>query len=373
MIRRAWPALILLFALACEGEPSRTASAVPEPGDWRERLAWAEVDRPEAAAVITLPAEVVLPPCAVRELGPPLPGRVARWHVRSGAEVQRGTPLADVVSTELADLDATEKELRRVVRDRRRVLRAQREHVEAGMQAVQTVYEAELALSEAEARLAAVRRQLDARRELGADPKQGDMEWQWISPVDGVVRELACAVGSMPAPGDHCVTILDTSKAEVRVAVPERFLPRVEGEPRLRWLPAWERDPAAATDMVLTRRDPLVEPNSRTQAHYFRPAPSAQPVPAGLLTVGSTGRATLLTPAAADMLRVPPLAVVRLAGRPVVFVQRGEDADPQPVPVTLVGRFEGNPLVRSGDLSVGDRVVARGGFLLKSMRLLASE
>ena len=72
------------------------------------------------------------------------------------------------------------------------------------------------------------------------------------------------------------------------------------------------------------------------------------------------------------------LAVVTIDGQATVFVAppgggagdsaaaasgAPDDSGPDAVPVTLVGHFEGDPIVRSERLRPGDRVVARGAFL----------
>lgn len=381
--RRAASIVALVAALAlvagCERGDALAEEPPPPSGlpSVAERLTWEPVAAADVAAVVTLPGEVTLPPQGMYEVGPTIAGRIERWHVSTGDHVTLESPLADVVSTELADLESASRELTRVIRERRRILRKQKEHVQAGMQSVQSLYETQIALSEARARKAALDRQLEARKKLGAKAEEGGMQWSWVAPVEGIVQEITCAPGTVQSPASRCLRIVDTTQSELRVPIPERFLPRVYAELRARWLPAWERDPNRALEMRLVRTEPLVDPKTRTLAHYFLPVDPDDPRAEGWLTPGATGRVTVLTPAEPDTVRVPRLAVVEIDGEPTVFVASKESADAtgeaEARTVTVVGHFEGDPIVRCERLKPGDRVVTRGAFLLKSIQLLAEE
>ncbi len=354
-------------AEASVGQPEATPAST-----LGQRIVTSEAQPAPETTLVTLPAEVVVPSHAVQALGPPLPGRLTRWHVTVGAQVRAGAPLAELTSPELADLEAAEAELARVVRDRRRILGKQRQHVATGMQPVQSSYEAELALGEAEARLGAVRKQLEARRTLSAHGP--GMTWTWTAPAAGVVREISCALGATVGAEVACVTLLDASAAELRVRVPERHTGRLGPETRLTWQPTAAWPDALALDLQLSRLDPVVDPRSRTRAAFFTPGPEAADA-ARWMVVGATGPAALRAPAEAGAVLVPAAALTRIDGQPAVLVAApGAAPDAaRPLTVSVLGRSDAGVVVRGDPLAPGASVVTRGVFLLKSVLLLEDE
>ncbi len=368
-------ALTLLAALstaACDDQPAEPPAPAPViVPDLGARVAFAAITKTDTITKVSLPAEVVLPADAVKALAPPLPGRLVSWSLRLGDRVAAGAPLARVDSPQLTDLAAAERELAAVVRARRRVAAEQRRQMTAGLTTAQDVQALELSLRESQARLTAIREQLEARRAMGArDTEEEGSSWIWRAPAAGVVQSIDCAAGVVASPEQACLTLLDLTRAELVVRVPERFIGDVGEDVRVAFTAASRPDVSHV--LTLTRRDPTLDARSRTLAHYFVP-PEGDAAAAAVLLPGASGRVELFGEAPADVHAVPAEAVTRFEGSDVVFVAAGErPADAIPAPVTVVGRHEGKMLVR-GDLAADARIAVRGVFLLKSLRALGEE
>jgi len=244
--------------------------------------------------------------------------------------------------------------------------------VASGVQAIQSVYEAEVALSDARARLAAVRRQIEARRSMGVGAEGSGMTWTWRAPVGGVIDRLSCAPGTMVGAGQPCLRALDVGRRELRVRIPQRYLPRLTESLKVRFVPGNASNDEVGVVLSLARRDPVIDERDRSQAHYF--VPERDDVEA--LPVGTPGRATVLGDVDPSMVRVPPLSVVQVDGAPTVFVPRGGDAATgsfEALPVFVVGYAGDDVIVHHDRLPVGALVVERGAFLVKSLVLLGQE
>ena len=278
--------------------------------------------------------------------------------------------LAWIVSPELGDLDSAAREQRAVLAGRRRLLRSAREQVEAGVRPIEALREAELGVAEAQAHVQALQRQLNLRRtSTGGDSGEGrgasPGRWAWRAPIAGQITALRCAPGSAHSAGALCADALETGRAELRVHVPERLIGRLSEDATLQWHPA--SSPKEPVTMRLSRRAVTVDPESRTQAFYFRPEGDAR------LTVGATGRARLSTPPAEGVVRVPRSSVTELEGRPTVYIKAAGEVPAQPVTVEVTGRAGEDLLVRGRGLALGAEVVSRGAFLLKSVALMGGE
>ncbi len=369
------------LAVACD-EETQVAEAPPAglSADLRARVAFEPVAAAAEMTLVNLPAEVVLPSDAVRELAPPLPGRLAAWSVKLGDTIEEGAALATVDSPELTDLASAEQELASIVRARRRVVSEQRKQMAAGLTTAQQVQIIELSLREAKARLAAVQQQLAVRRSLGAGEGAGDeaggdtggpsASWTWRAPSAGAIEAIDCPAGGMVSPEDPCVTVMETGRAELLVRIPERYLGDLGAAPKVAFTPASRS--ARRLLLTLSRRAPSLDAPSRTRAHYFV-AGAADAQARAALVPGASGRAELMSEPPRGVRAVRAEAVTRFEGEDVVFVAAGDaPSEAAPVKVDVVGRHGEHLLVR-GALPDGARVAVRGVFLLKSLRALGEE
>lgn len=385
------PLPLLLLTLAGCGEPLPQASAQPSAqpaaaqptaaahpkSDLGKRIQWADASPAPLATLVTLTAEVVLPPRARYVLSPPMSGRLTQWHIEPGQWLDLGQPLADLRSPELATLQSQESQYKQVVDRYRKLLEDQRAFVRDGVQTIQSLYDAEAAYAEARAQLSAIQSQRQAARAL-VIPAADGISWTWTAEVQGQVSEISCPLGTVPAAQTPCLTVLDTHQSILRTHLPERHLALLAAQGTAltaRWSPTSAPDDAPPIPMTLIRTDPALDTASRTLALYYSPNNSPDnktPANAALMRPGTTGRVTLSVPNAdaATSVLVPKLCVTQIDNQPHVFINPD---DPKPLPVKVLGRSEDGLIVSSPALKVGDKVAAQGVFLLKSIAIIDAE
>ncbi|MFM1996660.1 MAG: Cobalt-zinc-cadmium resistance protein CzcB [Planctomycetota bacterium] len=194
------------------------------------------------------------------------------------------------------------------------------------------------------------------------------------TPFDGIVEDVFVTRGERARVGDRMFVVADTSMLWVRAQIHERQWTAVEvGEGQSVRVVVPGADTHEATAVVNhvgatveaeSRSVPLVAELTNDDAH-FKPGmfvwvdlPQGKP---------------------RDALAVPAAAVMRHEGKAFVFVPEGEAAPTRPgdtrfrrVGVTT-GISDGDAVEVTGGLAAGDRVVARGAFVLKSELLLEQE
>jgi cobalt-zinc-cadmium efflux system membrane fusion protein len=334
---------------------------------WRGRVRWVAAQAAPRAALVTLPAEVVLPVHAQVDASPPLPGQLIRWLVTPGQRVEVGQPLAELRSPALAELRADEALYRDLVERHRKLLEEQRAFVRDGVQTRQSLYDAEAAYGDARAQLAATQQRLRAAQTLVTFSADG-VHWTWTAGASGEVAAITCALGSVVDGHTACVTLIDAASSLLRVNLPERHLSLIGPDLLAAWSPSPWAEGATPLPMLLARQEVALDPASRTAALYYAPRDPADAAALAVMRPGVTGRVTLTTATAtASAVRVPRLSVTRIDGTPHVFL--GVD-HPEPHPVTLIGYIDADAIITSDDLSPGTQVAAEGVFLLKSLHLL---
>lgn len=339
----------LLALWACGGGEDTPQPGAPELSD---RVRFAAPGRPADVPVTTLPAEIVPSPGAIHDLGPAVGGRLVRWLVSPGDAVQAGTALAQLQSPELSGLSARASELASAVQQQSRLREISAAAVEQGVASAADLREAEASLAEARAAWVAVRRQLDAHRDTTTQEGPG---WIWRAPIDGVVGQIRCPLGSVE-PQRICLSLVRPEGVVLEVRVPERHLARLA-------LPVSAHFTAAdGRSWTFTELSRAPDVDRRTRSRAFRFAPDGDE---GLLQ-GVSGRALLSVPAAPDVHEIPAEALTRVGVTPSVFVRDGVGGIPRQV--QILGRDGGRVMVRGLDDT--DEVAVRGVFLLKSLALL---
>lgn len=331
-------------------------------------------------ARITLPAEVVLAPQADHQLAPSMDGKLVKWLIQPGTTIEIGQPLAELVAPELTDLRASETELNQLVKERQKLVDSLQEQVDLGVQSITALQEAQAGLSEARARLQNIRSQAASRKELGVAPgPQNSSRWTWVATVAGTVANIQCSPGQRLDPQTLCITILNTNAPQVRVDVPQRLLTgghnsnTIDNSTAL--FSALGQDPAdnsTRQQLVWTRKSPVIDPQSRTQSHYFTLADSTENTTK--LLPGTAGRITLLSNVdAPNIVLVPRLAVTLIENQPHVFIWHEDDGDADPIPVKIIGQFDADVLIQGDGLTRGAPIVTHGVFLLKSQLILGED
>jgi len=186
------------------------------------------------------------------------------------------------------------------------------------------------------------------------------------TPFDGLVEDIFVARGERVKAGDRMFVVADTSTLWVRAQIHERQWTTVEvaegQEVRVNVPGATEHDTTAvinhvgATVEADSRSVPLVAELKNDDAHYKPGMFVWVDLPQGQLRYG---------------LSVPASAVMRHEGKTFVFVPDGEGRFRR---VDVETGITGDDFVEvKGGLKVGQQVVTRGAFILKSELLLEEE
>jgi cobalt-zinc-cadmium efflux system membrane fusion protein len=186
------------------------------------------------------------------------------------------------------------------------------------------------------------------------------------SPFDGIVEDVFIARGERARVGDKLFVVADTSTLWVRAQIHERQWTAVEvsaGQPVRVVVPGADVhettavvNHVGATVESESRSVPLVAELKNTDAH-FKP---------GMFVWVDLPQGELR-----EALAVPASAVLRHEGKSFVFVPDGPDRFRRVDVIT--GVESGDLLEVTSGLSVGQQVVSRGAFVLKSELLLDKE
>ena len=377
-IKPAGVALAALLGVAC-GSGSKSDTTNPAPAEVVEthaeeanaihlnedmvrdlRISTATVGERPGAGEVTALGEVVADQSRYAEVAPPTAGQVVRVMVEINAAVSRGTPLAQLRSTELgrarADLLSAEarRDLSRQALDRKRTLAAER------IVAVREVQEAEAASRAAEAE---VRAAIAAMQALGVSPEDGQSaedssSFVVRSPIAGRVLDRQAVLGQYVQPSAALFTIADLSSIWVMAQAFERdavnVTPGSIAHVTVAALPGQEFD----GKVVLVGRQ--VDPGSRTV-----PVRIALGNPTGVLRPGMSANTRLeVMGQSRTILAVPAAALQRVGERWLAFIPKAQ----YEYEMRAVGRGRelGNDVEVVSGLKAGETVVVEGAFLLKA-------
>lgn len=378
-VRRGLIVFSTLFAMACGREPAIPDSASRQPVKVVETHAEEEnaihlnedmvrdlristatvVSRPGAGEVTAL-GEVVADQARYAEVASPTSGQVVRVLVDTNANVSRGTPLAQLRSTDLgrarADLLSAEarRDLARQTLDRKRTLAAER------IVALREVQEAEAAFRAADAEVRAATASMQSLGVSGEDVPQGEDSSLFYlrSPIAGRVIDRSVVLGQYAEPSARMFTIADLSRIWVMAQVFERDAVNVSlgtiAHVTVAALPGEEFDGGVA----LVGRQ--VDPGSRTVPIRIELAN-----PGGRLRPGMSASARLeVMGQSRTILAVPAAALQRVGDRWLAFIPKAQyEYEMRPVGR---GRDLGNDVEVVSGLKAGETVVVEGAFLLKA-------
>lgn len=376
-IRPAAVVLTALLAVAC-GSGSKRETTNPAPAEVVEthaeeenaihlnedmvrdlRISTATVGERPGAGEVTALGEVVADQSRYAEVAPPTAGQVVRVMVETNGAVSRGTPLAQLRSTELgrarAELLSAEarRDLAGQALERKRTLAAER------IVAVREVQEADAAHRAAEAEVRAATAAMQALGVSPADGQAGDSSLFVLrSPIAGRVLDRRAVLGQYAQPSAALFTIADLSSIWVMAQAFERDAVNVTAgsiaHVTVAALPGQEFDGKVA----LVGRQ--VDPGSRTV-----PVRIALGNPTGVLRPGMSASTRLeVMGRSRTILAVPAAALQRVGERWLAFIPKGEyEYEMRPVGR---GRDLGNDVEVVSGLKAGETVVVEGAFLLKA-------
>ena len=378
-VHRGLMVVLTLLATACGREPAASDSASRQPVEVVETHAEEEnaihlnedmvrdlristatvVSRPGAGEVTAL-GEVVADQARYAEVASPTSGQVVRVLVDTNANVSRGTPLAQLRSTDLgrarADLLSAEarRDLARQTLDRKRTLAAER------IVALREVQEAEAGFRAADAEVRAATASMQSLGVSGEDVPQGEDSSLFYlrSPIAGRVIDRSVVLGQYAEPSARMFTIADLSRIWVMAQVFERDAVNVSlgtlAHVTVAALPGEEFDGGVA----LVGRQ--VDPGSRTVPIRIELAN-----PGGRLRPGMSASARLeVMGQSRTILAVPAAALQRVGDRWLAFIPKAQyEYEMRPVGR---GRDLGNDVEVVSGLKAGETVVVEGAFLLKA-------
>ena len=358
--------LLIFSAAGCDKSPSPDASKVADKkeaaGDarnkpvklappQREFLTIEAVTPSNAVEMLALPGRVAFRPQAQSAIGAPTAGRVAQLLARAGEIVKAGAPLLVIDSADASAARATLDQSAIRVTSAENAYRRQAEMIEKGVGL-------EIERQEAEARLKEARAEHERARNAASLIGAGQGNRVTVrAPADGVVVAIRATVGAVVAPGGEALIELgDPSQLLVVAQVAESDLARVHtGQSADVELPALDGKVAAHVESF----SPRVETDSRRALVYLR---LEERLPG--LRPGMLAQVVLRADAREDAGIVLPLSAVLIKDgkRRVVYVEK-PDGSFEARDVQLGRVLEGRATILQG-LSVGDRVVVRGGLLL---------
>jgi len=308
-----------------------------------------------AAGGIEVPAEVQAEPDRQADVASIAPGQVARVSASVGDRVEPGQTLAVIRSVALGEARAAAARARANVDVAESNFRRQEELRREGIGAERNYLEAEAALKRARAEQSAAERTLEVYGRGGSGS-----EVRIKSPIAGRVVRRQATVGEVVEPGHVLFEVVDIRQVWVVGRVYQRHAGSIrEGAPSLLTVQALPgRTFAAPLDYVA----PALDERTRTL-----PVRLTLDNPDGVLLPGMFGSLSI-SPADTTGNTLPAVAagaLQRLGEETVVFVPAGAEGEFRAVAVTIAGHGGEQVRLRSG-LSVGDRYVADGAFVLKS-------
>ena len=364
----------LLALLLLSGSPLTGAGAdAPTPNiivqltpELRTRVAVIPLDAAPFKDIIHLPGKVALNERQLARIGPSISGRVAEIKVFPGQEVRKGDVLAILNSTELSQAQAAYlKAKTQMTLQKMKAQRAKR-LFEEGIISEAALREREAGLAESDVEVRALADQLSV---MGMTPsaveglnKSGLIHS--LTPVtsstDGTIIESKISVGQIAEISDEFFTVADLSTVWVSAEAPEQDAASIllgsDAEVHIAALPD---HPFIGRIIYVSD---TVKPDTRTVTVRISVSnPTRRLKPEMLAEM-------IITLHAEESITIPAEAIIRHRDRDHVFVQTQDDAF-ELRPVSLGSEHSGRRKVLSG-LSVGDMIIAKGGFQLYNQRML---
>lgn len=284
----------------------------------------------------------------------PVSGVIQEVAVDLGSKVAAHQVVARIWSAQIAEAVA-KAALSHQTLEREQKLRAQQVTSEKDLQEAQAAHRA---VCQGLRTLGFTEEQIDA---LSSKPLEAVM-LDARAPFAGEITGRTAVRGAMVEAGAPLFTLADRSRMWAELAVPETALARLQtgqqveltvdalpGHPfagQLTWISA-ELD--ETTRMVKARAE--------------------VPNPDGLLKARMFAKARILTDAGQPVLLVPPAAIQRVDGKPLLFVKLGPDLfDARAV---RLGARAGDAWIVAEGLKAGEEVATEHAFTLKSQLLIS--
>lgn len=351
--------LILLFIFAsapvlAEESPSKETQGIPEmTAAQRQKIGiiTAPVGYRKLTKEIIAPGEVTVNIYRSSQVTTRIRAQIIRRYARMGDQVKAGQKLLTLSSVDMADaqsqLVVAEREWQRVKKLGRKVV-SERRYIEAQVNR-QQAYARVLAYGMTEAQINALLKQGDASRATGM--------FYLLSSQQGTVISDQFVLGQVVEPGQILMEISDESQLWVETQInPIDVIDIKTGNPvRInpganKWLKGKVVQIHRRVDETTRTLPVRIEVNNQR----------------GLLRPGQFVKVALQTSVGTQVIAVPKSAVTLLHGEQVVFVLNGNELYPQ---LVETGEVRNDWIEIKNGLQVGNEIVTKGMFLLKSLLL----
>jgi cobalt-zinc-cadmium efflux system membrane fusion protein len=291
----------------------------------------------------------------VADVGARIRGRVTRVLAGAGAAVHVGTPLVELESVSLGEVTATLTAARAEAAEARARLARETDLFREHLTTIAAVQNARADFARAEAQAQGARQRLAA---MGANAA-GGRRVILRSPIAGHVIRRSVIVGQTIDDTDEVMRVADLTHVWVLLDVFERDLAHVRVGDHAEI--TTEAYPDRNFDGAVSLVDSTIDMRTRTarvRIEVDNPDLSLRP---GEFV---TARLRMSSLGSHEVTAIPREAVVQLDGRPAVFVRRAPLE--YEAAVVALGAVDGDDVEIVRGLSVGDVVVTRGAFALKS-------
>jgi len=221
-----------------------------------------------------------------------------------------------------------------------------------GVSSRQQIEAAEVDVASARAALA------DAEsRRAAFTTSAGVSRFELVSPLDGVLADIAVSPGEMLAQGDRAFLVLDPTELRVEAKVPEHELARLAGEGDA--VVSVDAFPGKSFPGKLLAQGQVIDDATRTAKVIFSVSNGED-----LLKLGMFARVQIGAGADKQVVAVPDAAILDIDGRRVVYVHTApEEFEAKEI---AVGRRDGDMLEVIQGLDAGARVVVIGAYTLRN-------
>lgn len=311
---------------------------------------------------VTLPGEVVVNPDLLSHIVPYVPGIAREVLKKLGDRVRVGEVMAVLDSRELSEMKSVflvakerqtfaETTFRREESLWKQSISSERVFLEAKKAYVEAIIELEVA----EQKLHSIGFTEKYLKQLTFHPNEPLTRYEIIAPFDGIVIEKHITMGEAIKDDSEAFVIADLRSIWVNLTVYQKDLDSVHaGKQVVIRIDKTGFEAISTIDYV----SPIMDESTRTatarivltnEDGYWRP---------GMFVNGQVKVKDVEA-----SLVVPRTAILTLNGQDVVFVQKQEGFEPQPV---IIGQADQTHVEIVSGLEVGQRYVSSGAFTLKS-------
>jgi cobalt-zinc-cadmium efflux system membrane fusion protein len=307
----------------------------------------------------------------VSVVSPRAEGRVSSVRADLGQRVQPGAVLAILESADIGQTRGDVERAQAALDVAKQTYEREKSLYEQQVSSQRAMLEAQAAYRSAQADYNAARSRMRALGAAGGASDAAGGTYALVSPVAGTVVERNAMPGQIAGPATNLFTVADLGHVWINADVYESDVRRV-------------RTSAPAT--VVTRAMPgevfrgrvtyaggVVDTSTRTLKVRVEVDNLGQRLRPGMYAEVRIEAPTAAGgPAAGGSVLVPELAVQDLNGKPVVFVPEGPPGRFVARAVTVGPRTGGGLVTVMSGLQLGERVVVKGAFLLKSELMKSS-